>query len=407
MHETSIPVFLLSEAVGLDDSERDRYGRGRTFAQRSGAGGDRFACEVRGRGVRLVPRRYVSLKEVAARAGVSFQTASKVLNGGEVRVAAETAERIESAARELGYSPNTVARSLVQRTTYTIGLVAGSFADPALAELLIGAESAAREQGHAVLVSNLGGSGEGNVDVVRTLVERRVDGIVAAAPQLEEDTEVAELLRRYVPCVSLHHVPGGGVPLVGSNHRDVGRMATAHLAAAGRRHIGTVTGPYRRRVVRSRLRGYEDALRDGGLEASEDLVAESDWSPAGGAAAIRLLLEREPRLDAVFVQSDLMAVGVLAGLSAAGRTVPTEVAVVSCDDLAFAAYLNPPLTTVRLPLAETGARAVELLLRLTRGEEVDPAPVILPAELVVRASCGLGARDVQSTSTARPGAVVQ
>jgi len=85
-----------------------------------------------------------------------------------------------------------------------------------------------------------------------------------------------------------------------------------------------------------------------------------------------------------------MAVGVLAGLSAAGRSVPTEVAVVSCDDLAFAAFLSPPLTTVRLPLAETGARAVELLLRLTRGEEVDPAPVILPAELVVRASCGLG-----------------
>lgn len=335
-----------------------------------------------------MPRRYVSLKEVAARAGVSFQTASKVLNGGSVRVAPETAERIEAAARDLGYSRNTVARSLVQHTTYTIGLVAGSFTDPALAELLIGAESAAREQGHAVLVSNLAGTGEGNADVVRTLVERRVDGIVAAAPQLEEDTDVAELLRRYVPCVSLHHVPGGGVPLVGSNHRDVGRMATAHLAAVGRRHIATVTGPYRRRVVRSRLRGYEDALREVGLEASEDLVAESDWTPAGGSAAIRLLLEREPRLDAVFVQSDLMAVGVLAGLQAAGKSVPSDVAVVSCDDLAFAAYLNPSLTTVRLPLAETGARAVELLLRLTRGEEVDPAPVILAAELVVRASCG-------------------
>lgn len=330
--------------------------------------------------------RYVSLKEVAIRAGVSFQTASKVLNGGAVRVSAETAERIAAAAAELGYSPNTVARSLVRRSTCTIGLVAGNLRDPALAEFAYGAEAAARRHGHSVLVGNLTrDEGEG-VEVVSSLVERRVDGIIAAAPQLEDDLEVAELLRRYVPCVSLHHVPGGGVPLIGSSPREVGRLAARHLVEVGRRLVGTVAGPFRRHVVRGRLRGAEDWLRESGLLLEEDLVAEADWTPGGAASATRLLLEREPAVDAVIVHSDLMAVGVLDALRQAGRKIPEDVAVVSCDDLPFAAHLAPPLTTVRLPLEETGAQAVELLLRRMAGEELDPAPLLLPVELVVRAS---------------------
>ena len=160
-------------------------------------------------------RRYVSIKEVAARAGVSFQTASKVLNGGNVRVSAETAARIIAVAESLGYRPNTVARSLVQRSTATIGLVAGDITDGALSQFAVAAERTARGHGHAVLVGNLAEDGEDGAAVVQMLIDRRVDGVIAAAPQLEGDLEVAEMLRRYVPAVSLHHVPGGGVPLVG------------------------------------------------------------------------------------------------------------------------------------------------------------------------------------------------
>src|SRR6266705_1848722 len=231
-----------------------------------------------------MPRRYVSIKEVAARAGVSFQTASKVLNGGNVRVSAETAARIMAVAERLGYRPNTVARSLAQRTTATIGLIAGDMTDVALSQFAVAAERTARRNSHAVLVGNL-----------------------AAAPQLEEDTEVADLLRRYVPAVSLHHVPGGGVPLIGSNHRAGGKLATEHLIRLGHTLIGTVTGPFRRQVSRSRLHGYEDALRDAGIEPGEDLAAESDWTPGGAATATRLLLQREPGITAIFVHSDTMA----------------------------------------------------------------------------------------------------
>ena len=127
-------------------------------------------------------RRYVSIKEVAARAGVSFQTASKVLNGGNVRVSAETAARIIAVAESLGYRPNTVARSLVQRSTATIGLVAGDITDGALSQFAVAAERTARGHGHAVLVGNLAEGGEDGAAVVQMLIDRRVDGVIAAAP---------------------------------------------------------------------------------------------------------------------------------------------------------------------------------------------------------------------------------
>jgi LacI family transcriptional regulator len=331
---------------------------------------------------------YASLKEVAARAGVSFQTASKVLNGGNVRVSAETAARIIAVADSLGYRPNTVARSLVQRTTATIGLVAGDMADGALSQFAVAAERTARRHEHAVLVGNLSEGGEDGAAIVQMLLDRRVDGVIAAAPQLEGDPEVAEMLRRYVPAVSLHHVPGGGVPLVGSNHREGARMATRHLIGLGHTRIGTVTGPFRRHVVRSRLHGYEDALRAAGIEPGEDLAVEADWTPGTAAAATRLLLERDPQMTAVFVHSDAMSIGVLSALSAAGRRVPADVAVVSCDDMPFAEYLIPSLTSVHVPFAETGEHAVELLLRRIAGEPPPDVAVLLPVQLVVRDSCG-------------------
>jgi LacI family transcriptional regulator len=202
---------------------------------------------------------------------------------------------------------------------------------------------------------------------------------------------VAELLRSHVPAVSLHHVPGGGVPLVGSNHREGARLATQHLIQLGHTSIGTVTGPFRRHVVRSRLHGYEDALREAGIEPGEDLAVEADWTPGTAAAATRLLLERDPAMTAIFVHSDTMAIGVLSALAAAHRRVPADVAVVSCDDMPFAEYLTPSLSSLRVPFAETGEQAVELLLRSIAGEPAPDEPVrLLPVELIVRDSCGAG-----------------
>jgi LacI family transcriptional regulator len=303
-------------------------------------------------------------------------------------VSAETAARIVAVADSLGYRPNTVARSLVQQSTATIGLIAGDVTDGALSQFAVAAERTARRHGHAVLVGNLSESGDDGAAVIQMLIDRRVDGVLAAAPQLEGDLEVADMLRRYVPAVSLSHVPGGGVPLVGSNHREGAKAATRHLIRLGHTSIGTVTGPFRRHVVRSRLHGYEDALREAGLEPSEDLAVEADWTPGTAAAATRLLLERDPAMTAIFVHSDTMAIGVLSALASAGRPVPASVAVVSCDDMPFAEYLVPSLSSLRVPFAETAERAVELLLRSIAGDPPPQTPVLLPVDLIVRDSCG-------------------
>jgi len=338
--------------------------------------------------VGLMDRKFPSLKEVAELAGVSFQTVSKVLNGSAVRVAPETAERILKAAAQLNYSPNAVARGLVQQATSTIGLVVGDITDLALARFAVGVDQAARRTGHAILVVNLDRDGRGWAPAVRALFEYRVDGIIAAAPQLEEEEDFGELLRSRVPSVSLQHVPGGGIPVVGSSHRHVGEVATAHLVRLGHVRIATITGPIDRRVVGSRLRGWEAALRDAGLDSASELVAEGDWSAESGARCLRELRGRDPSISAVFVQSDLMAVGVLGAASELGVRVPGDLAVVSCDDMPWAGFLSPPLSSVRLPYTETGEHAVELLLEMLRGVEVEPRPVLLPVELVVRRSSG-------------------
>lgn len=335
---------------------------------------------------------YVSLKDVAKRAGVSFQTASKVLNGQRGVVAKQTRERILTAARELGYVPNAVARSLVKRTTYTIGIVADDLSDWVLAQFVVGAEREALRRGHAVIIRTVHGEGSDAEACIRTLLERRVDGVLAAAPSLEDDQRVAEVLRRRIPAVRLHHVPGGGVPVVGSDHVAAARLATEHLMDLGHRRIASVTGPPRRRVVADRLRGYREALESAGLTYDPTLVESAEWEPGSAYQAAGRLLEHDPPPTAIFVQSDLMAVGVLSALNQRGVRIPDDCAVIGFDDLPLAPYLAPPLTSVHVPFLETGERAVRLLLERISGEgeeggtDTTPPRVLLPVSLEVRES---------------------
>lgn len=330
---------------------------------------------------------YTSLKDVAARAGVSFQTASKVLNGGG-NVAPATRERILTVARELGYVPNALARGLLTQSTRTIGILADDLSDWSLTQFVVGAEREAMRQGHAVLIGTVHSAVPDTEDQVRHLLERRVDGLVAVAPQVEHDEGVAELFRGRIPTVSIHRVPGGGVPLVGSSQRQTGQLATEHLLRLGHRQIATVTGPRSRLVVASRLHGWRGALAGAGQPADPELIEEAEWNAEGGYAATQRLLDRVPGITAVFAHNDLIALGVLAALHDRGRAVPGDVAVVGCDDLPFVARTIPPLTSIRIPMRQTGERAVQLLLNRIAGRGEVPDRVLLPVELVVRASCG-------------------
>jgi len=331
--------------------------------------------------------RRVSVKDVAAHSGVSFQTTSKVLNG-KGSVSEKTRERILSAAKDLGYVPNILARSLVTRSTRAIGLVASDFGDPNLSRFIVGAEHEARRQGYAVVISSIDPDGTGGDRATRALIERRVDGVLLAAPQMEEDVKTALLTNEQVPTVSLHHVPGGGVATVGSDHSLTGLLATRHLIEMGHRKIATITGPLARRVTHSRLHGYRQALKEAGIPYEASLVEESDWHISGGFEATRRLLARRPGLTAIFAHNDTMAIGVLSFLRQLGRRVPQDCAVVGCDDIEVAEHTVPPLTSVRVPFHKTGQEAMRLLLAMIASGSVDPKRVQLPVELVPRASSG-------------------
>jgi LacI family transcriptional regulator len=329
--------------------------------------------------------RHVSVKDVAARSGVSFQTTSKVLNG-KGSVSDVTRARILRAARDLGYVPNLLARSLVMHSTRAVGLVTSDFSDPNLSRFIVGAEQEARRRGYGVVITSIDPDGTGADEALPALMERRVDGILLAAPQMEEDRAAAQSLQRTLPVVSLDHVPGGVHATVGSDQELAGQIATRHLLERGHRRIATVTGPPGRLLTQSRLRGYRKALEDSGLEFDAGLVAAGDGEIAGGLAATKELLVRRPDVTAVFAQTDTMAIGVLSALRELGRRVPADCAVAGCDDIDVAAYTAPPLTTVRVPFRETGEAAMRLLIDMIENTSVPARKVLLPVELVIRES---------------------
>jgi LacI family transcriptional regulator len=327
---------------------------------------------------------YVSLKDVAARAGVSFQTASKVLNGHEGVASAATAQRILVAAQQLGYVPNELARGLVRRGSITAGILADDLADPALSRFVAGAHAALATKGHAAVLFAIRPEIEASQSL-RKVLEHRVDGLLVVAPSLESDTSFRGALREDLPLVSLNHLPGTHAVLLGSDHRTTGTMAAAHLIELGHREIATVTGPAERQVVRLRHDAFRRKLAEAGIDLSAARVERADWSPDGAYAAAQTVIERDAKVTAFFVHNDTMAVGVLRLLADRDIGVPGRVSVIGCDDLPMSRFLVPSLTTMHVPFTETGERAAEVLLDLINGLDA-PRRERLPVYFVARDS---------------------
>jgi LacI family transcriptional regulator len=333
--------------------------------------------------------RHVSVKDVAARSGVSFQTTSKVLNGGG-SVSDVTRARILRVASDLGYVPNLQARSLVMQRTRTIGLITGDFTDPGLSRCLAGAEQEARRQGYGLMLTSVEPEGSGTEYALPAMMERRVDGILLASPQMEEDRALFHVLDKTVPVVSINHITGASMTTVTADDELAGYLATRHLLGRGHRVIGALTGARGRRLTQSRQRGYRKALDEAGIESANDLVEEAGLDVAAGLAALPRLLERRPDVTAVFCQHDLVAVGALAALRAMNRRVPEDCAVAGCDGLDSAAYTTPPLTTVRVPFYDIGAEAMRQLLKMVTSGSAGATRVKLPVHLIARGSTAPG-----------------
>ncbi|RBY85929.1 LacI family DNA-binding transcriptional regulator [Blastococcus sp. TF02A-26] len=330
-----------------------------------------------------------TLDEVAELAGVSRATVSRVINDSP-RVSPEAREAVHSAVAQLRYVPNRMARSLVTRRTDTIALVLSEsnsqvFTDPFFASMVRELSARLSDTDRALVLLAARDRGE-QEKVGRWVRQGHVDGVVLVS--LHRDDLLPGLLRESnVPLVLLGRpLDGAAVSHVDTDNAAGAATATAYLVAAGRRRIATVTGPLDMIAGVDRYAGYRRGLADAGLPLREELVEDGDFTEAGGARAMRALLERAPDLDAVFVASDPMAVGALRALHDAGRTVPGDVAVVGFDDAVVAATSDPPLTTVAQPLDEMTRLMVELLLRQVEGDADEPEVRICDTRLVVRAS---------------------
>jgi DNA-binding LacI/PurR family transcriptional regulator len=329
-----------------------------------------------------------TLEEVARAANVSRATVSRVVNGDR-RVRGDTRSSVEAAVRELGYIPNRAARSLVTRRSGSVAVVipeptAQLFGDPFFPRILRGiSEALADEETQLVLLMPELRTDELRVE--RYLTAGHVDGVLLISLH-GLDPLPADLRARGIPVVVGGRPPSGGVTFVDVDNQRGAASAVAHLLETGRRQVATIAGPQDMPAGDDRLAGYHEAMGSAGIPPSEQLVEIADFSLEGGRSAMERLLKRAPRLDAVFVASDLMAMGALSALQTAGRRVPDDVSVIGFDDSPLAAQAQPPLSSVRQPIEEMGREMAQLLIRMVRSRDRVARQVILATELVVRAS---------------------
>jgi LacI family transcriptional regulator len=342
-----------------------------------------------------MPQLYpVTIVDVAQRANVSAGTVSNVLTGKRP-VSPATRARVLRAVEELGYQPNLLARSLVNRSSNTLGVVAYGLEYYGPSRTLVGIEQRAAALGYSLLLDLLHRPDEQDIDtVLAELTARRVDGIIWAVHEVGDNHAWIDETRlgSLPPVVFLTMEPRPGAAIVATDNRTGARLATQHLIDVGRRTIGILTGPTSWWEARERLAGWRSTLEAAGLEASPALTAEADWTAAAGEAALKALLARRPDIDAVFACNDQMALGALHCCLAAGRRVPDDLAIVGFDNTPESAYFWPALTTVRQHLAELGRMAVNELHRQIEarqeGSALTPTTHLLRPELIVRESSG-------------------
>jgi DNA-binding LacI/PurR family transcriptional regulator len=329
-----------------------------------------------------------TLDEVARLASVSRATVSRVVNG-DPRVGHTARTAVESAVRELGYTPNRAARSLVTRRSDSIAVVIPEptthlFGDPFFPRILRGISDAlAEEELQLVLLMPQGPSDEERVE--RYLGAGHSDGVLLVSLHGSDPLPVG-LQRRGIPVVVAGRPPGTGISYVDVDNRRGAGEAVAHLVDGGRRRIATIAGPQDMPAGADRLAGYHETLGRAEVTVDAALVELADFTLDGGRTAMERLLERSPEIDGVFAASDLMAVGAMQALSARGRRVPEDVALVGFDDSPLAASSSPPLSSVRQPTEEMGREMTRLLLRGVRHPGEAARHVILDTSLVIRQS---------------------
>lgn len=335
----------------------------------------------------------MNLEQIAKLSGVSRSTVSRVVNN-DPNVNAVTREKVMQVVRRVNYVPNAAARGLAAGRTHVIGLVipmgvSTLFTDPYFPLLIQGASSACNAHDYSVMLWLAEPEYERR-QIRQIMYSGLIDGVIIAS-MLTNDSLVQALIDGALPFMLVgRHPTDSRVNYVDADNVNGARDAIRHLLRMGRTRIGLINGPMNMIAGADRLAGYTQALRERGQLVQPEMITDGGFSEAGGYLAMQQLLPRQP--DAVFAASDAMAIGALRVLHEAGLRVPEDVALIGFDDMPFAARSDPPLTTIRQPTYRMGGLAVETLLDLIEHPDSPPHHIVLPTELVVRASCGAAAK---------------
>jgi DNA-binding LacI/PurR family transcriptional regulator len=331
----------------------------------------------------------VTLDDVAARCGVSYQTVSRVVNGSQF-VAEKTRARVLKAINELGYRPNLAARRLATRRSGLIGMVGTDITYYGPAQVMVSIEETAKRHDYNLMFAGIERSNDSQLAAaINDLCEHQIDGLVLGV-RVEGRIDLVRRLCRGVPFLSVDSTSALGVPTVVVDQSLGVRLAIEHLLTLGHRRIACISGPAGWSAAYERRSAFIRALKRAACDVGR--IAEGDWSAESGFAATMELLKERESFTAIVAGNDHMALGALRALHAKRIRVPGTISVVGYDDLPESRFFEPPLTTIHHDFARQGERCVAMLLRLINDQSVDQPVELLRPELVVRESTGKARR---------------
>lgn len=333
-----------------------------------------------------------TVRDVARRAGVSIATAARAL-GGYGYVSAGSREKVLRAAQALDYHPNAIARSMIKGRTNTLAVIVSDNANPFFAAVVRGIEDVVLAQGYAIILCNADEDPSKEAMYLRTIRQKRVDGLIISPSGGPADL-LRGLLASGIPVVQVdRRLDGLETDAVLTDNRAGVRAAVEHLLHLGHRRIGIISGPRRLYTGRERLQAFLDALWRARIRPDARCILEGTFKERSGYELAGEMLRLRRRPTALFVANNLMTIGTLLRLKEEGVAIPQEMAIVGFDDMYWATVLTPPLTAVAQPGYSLGTAAAQLLLRrLAALQGGPPETIVLQPQLVVRESCGAGAR---------------
>ncbi|RTZ17758.1 LacI family DNA-binding transcriptional regulator [Vibrio aquaticus] len=325
-----------------------------------------------------------TIKDVSEYAGVSQATVSRVINGTS-RVSHDKKLKVEKAIQVLGYRPNAIAQALASSRTGSIGIIVPELGGPFYSGILHNIENRLRRLGYHVVVTAGSNTEQGQRESVEFLLGRRVDAMILHTQHLTDDY-LTDLEAKGVALVLVNRfVPELAQNCIEIDNEFGGQLATEHLLRMGHRNIACITGPLDKSDARGRLQGYRKALEAADILFDEALISEAGFTEESGVSAMRKLLNRDCSFTAVFACNDHMAFGAFEVLKQEGISVPEQVSLMGFDDILFARYISPPLSTVNFPIEQMSAEAVQLVIQILNKNKRDVSFKLSPT-LVPRSS---------------------